>query len=66
MRDDLDMPDTYHFYSLKDTGITEMLESGMPSKYVKDLAGHTSLAMTERYMHTSDAVKILKANKVQF
>ena len=66
MRDDLDMPDTYHFYSLKDTGITEMLESGMPSKYVKDLAGHTSLAVTERYMHTSDAVKILKANKVRF
>lgn len=66
MRETLDMPDSYHFYSLKDTGITEMLESGMPSKYVKDLAGHTSLAMTERYMHTSDAVKILKANKVQF
>lgn len=66
MRTSLSMPDTYHFYSLKDTGITEMLESGMPSKFVKDLAGHRSLSMTERYMHVSDARRILKANTVQF
>ena len=50
----------------KDTGITEMLESGMPSKFVKDLAGHRSLSMTERYLHVSDARRILQANKVRF
>lgn len=66
MRERLSMPDTYHFYSLKDTGITEMLESGMPSKFVKDLAGHQSLAMTERYLHVSDARRILQANKIRF
>ena len=66
MRKQLSMPDSYHFYSLKDTGITEMLESGMPSKFVKDLAGHHSLSMTERYLHVSDAKRILKANKIQF
>lgn len=66
MRERLSMPSTYHFYSLKDTGITEMLESGMPSKYVKDLAGHHSLTMTERYLHISDARKILKANTIRF
>ena len=66
MRERLSMPDTYHFYSLKDTGITEMLESGMPSKYVKDLAGHHSLSMTERYLHISDAKRILKANTIRF
>lgn len=65
MCDTLSMPKSYHFYSLKDTGITEMLESGMPSKFVKDLAGHHSLEMTERYAHTSDAKKILKANTVR-
>ncbi|MBO7585932.1 MAG: tyrosine-type recombinase/integrase [Bacteroidales bacterium] len=51
---------------LKDTGITEMLESGMPSKFVKDLAGHRSLSMTERYLHVSDAKRILQANRVRF
>ena len=66
MRERLSMPDTYHFYSLKDTGITEMLESGMPSKFVKDLAGHHSLSMTERYLHVSDAKRILQANRVRF
>ncbi len=66
MRERLSMPDTYHFYSLKDTGITEMLESGMPSKFVKDLAGHQSLAITERYLHVSDARRILQANKIRF
>ena len=66
MRERLSMPETYHFYSLKDTGITEMLESGMPSKYVKDLAGHQSLAMTERYLHISDAKRILQATKIKF
>lgn len=66
MRERLSMPDSYHFYSLKDTGITEMLESGMPSKFVKDLAGHHSLAMTEKYLHVSDAKRILKANKIRF
>ena len=66
MRECLSMPDTYHFYSLKDTGITEMLESGMPSKFVKDLAGHHSLAMTERYLHVADARRILRTNKIRF
>ena len=66
MRERLSMPDTYHFYSLKDTGITEMLESGMPSKFVKDLAVHRSLSMTERYLHVSDARRILQANRVRF
>lgn len=66
MRERLVMPDSYHFYSLKDTGITEMLESGMPSKFVKDLAGHHSLSMTERYLHISDARRILQTNKIRF
>ena len=66
MRERLSMPDTYHFYSLKDTGITEILESGMPSKFLKDLAGHHSLAMTERYLHVSDARRILQANRIRF
>ena len=66
MLERLSMPDSYHFYSLKDTGITEMLESGMPPVFVKDLAGHHSLSMTDRYTHVTDAKKILAANKVRF
>ena len=33
---------------------------------IKDLAGHQSLAMTERYLHISDAKRILQATKIKF
>lgn len=66
MREALDLPDSYQFYSLKDTGITEMLEKGVPAKYVKELADHHSLAMTERYTHKAEAKKILEWNTIRF
>ena len=66
MRDKLKLPASYQFYSLKDTGITEMLEAGVPAKYVKELADHHSLEMTERYTHRSDAMKILEWNRLEF
>lgn len=39
----------YQFYSLKDTGITEMLDSKLASITVRDQARHSSLAITELY-----------------
>lgn len=60
MRRELGFEKCYTFYSLKDTGITEMLEAGVPAKLVKELADHHSLEMTERYMHRSSAQEILK------
>ena len=66
MREELNLPAYYQFYSLKDTGITEMLEAGVPAKYVKELADHHSLEMTEKYTHRSEAKKILYYNKLKF
>lgn len=66
MRSELKLPASYQFYSLKDTGITEMLEAGVPAKYVKELADHHSLEMTERYTHRSEAKKILEWNRLEF
>ena len=66
MRDALKLPASYQFYSLKDTGITEMLEAGVPAKYVKELADHHSLEMTEKYTHRSEAKKILEWNRLEF
>lgn len=66
MRTQLNLPMKYQFYSLKDTGITELLERGVPAKYVKDLADHSSLEVTERYMHKTEAKIILKHNTLQF
>lgn len=41
------------FYSLKDTGITNMLGQGVPASFVKQQADHSSLAMTSAYLGKS-------------
>lgn len=38
------------FYSLKDTGITDLLNSGMPSVKVQTQARHSDLKITEHYI----------------
>lgn len=66
MRNELKLPKEYQFYSLKDTGITEMLEAGVAAKFVKELADHHSLEMTEKYTHKSNAKKILSKTQIDF
>lgn len=66
MRESIGLSSDYQFYSLKDTGITEMLEAGVPPKLVKELADHHSLEMTERYTHKSDPKKILEWGSLEF
>lgn len=58
IRKALGLPACYQFYSLKDTGITEMLEAGVPAKMVQELAGHHSLEMTQKYVGKSKAEDI--------
>ena len=41
------------FYSLKDTGITNMLGKGVPVSYVRQQADHSSLSMTSVYVGKS-------------
>ena len=43
------------FYSLKDTGITNMTSLGIPLNFVKQQADHSSLAMTAIYMGNTTA-----------
>ena len=38
------------FYSLKDTGITNMVSSGVPLTSVQQQADHNSVAMTSIYV----------------
>ena len=42
------------FYSLKDTGITNMTSKGIPLNFVKQQADHSSLAMTAIYIGNSN------------
>lgn len=60
VRDALHFPKEYQFYSLKDTGITEMLDNNLTSIAVRDQARHSSLEITEVYTrHLQQANKVL-------
>lgn len=48
-RQKLGLKKTYQFYSLKDSGITDMLSSGVPSIIVRDQARHYDVAQTDTY-----------------
>lgn len=66
LRTSLNLPMEYQLYSLKDTGITEMLEAGVPAKLVQELADHHSLEMTQKYVHKSNVKEILKYDVLRF
>lgn len=50
LRGPLNLPMAYKFYSLKDTGIVEMLEAGTPVHEVMHQARHSSLEVTSEYL----------------
>jgi len=52
----MDLPSQYHFYSLKDTGITNLLRAGVPAIHVRDHARHSDIAMTQKYTPMSGGV----------
>lgn len=45
----LDFPETYKFYSLKDTGITDLIGQLGDTRMVRDQARHHSIAITDIY-----------------
>lgn len=49
VRKELGFSDRYKFYSLKDTGITNMLKSNMDILTVRDQARHSSILITDIY-----------------
>ncbi len=49
IRKELSWPLELQFYSLKDTGITQLLEDGVAPNYVQGQADHSSLAITSIY-----------------
>jgi integrase/recombinase XerD len=49
IRENLKLESKYQFYSLKDTGITDLLNSGVPAIKVRDQARHYDIKITEIY-----------------
>ena len=47
----LHLPEFYSFHSLRHTFISSLIKSGVNINYVKELAGHSKLETTMRYIH---------------
>jgi len=46
----LKIPPEVKFYSLKDTAADRLLENGFSPKTIRDLFGHSSIAITDAYL----------------
>jgi integrase/recombinase XerD len=55
LRDNLKLEKVYQFYGLKDTGITDLLNSGVPAIKVRDQARHYDITITEMYTSRSSS-----------
>jgi integrase len=52
----LELPDNVKFYSLKDTCADRLIESGFSAKTIRDLFGHSSIAITNEYLQSRNAI----------
>lgn len=63
MRKALDLPEEMQLYSLRDTGINELLKSGVDALTVMQHADHHDLAITTRYANHRDQQLVDKIYK---
>ena len=56
----------FQFYSLKDTGIMDLLNSGVPSIKVRDQARHYDIKQTESYTTRNLIADVIRRAKVDF
>ncbi len=68
LRETLHLPQEMQLYSLRDTGIFELLKSGVDSLSVMQHAGHRDLSMTTRYANHQDVhlTEKIYQNAVEF
>lgn len=64
----LKLPSQYKFYSLKDTGITDLVKDGVDLLAVRDQARHQSLQITDLYtpLNSRNGNEILRHKKSYF
>ena len=68
MRNALQLPEEMQLYSLRDTGINEMIKSGIDPLTVMQHADHHDLSMTTRYANHADPhlVKVISEKAPEF
>jgi integrase len=55
-----------HFHDLRRTFATHLKDKGVPLHTMAKLLGHSSIAMTERYLATHDKILLDSVSKISF
>ncbi len=58
------LPDSIHFHNLRHTGISWLINKGVPQAFVQRIAGHSSLIVTQVYTHFEDESLKLAINQL--
>lgn len=58
------LPEEYKLYSERHRVATRMLEEGVPIEFVKEILGHSSVTMTEKYTHIKPATLSKHLDKI--
>ncbi len=56
------LPEGMHFHSLRHTGISWLINNGVPLPFVQRIAGHSSLNVTHMYTHLEDKTLLTAVN----
>ena len=59
------LPEEIHYHRLRDTYCTWLAEQNVPVHIIKDLAGHSSVRVTEKYISTNTDVMKQEIAKIQ-
>ena len=54
----------YHWHDFRHTGITDMMHAGIKDDYIKDMSGHKTDAMLNKYKHTNPVHLLEEAKKL--
>jgi site-specific recombinase XerD len=64
-QDITDRRDKVTFHSLRHTYASQLVQAGVDIYHVKELLGHSTITLTERYSHLSDSALKQAALKIQ-
>ena len=58
------LPKEIHFHSLRHTSLSWMAENGVPPEYIRQIAGHSSIVVTQIYTHSTPSHLSAAANSL--
>lgn len=62
----LNLPESYHFHCLRHTSLSNMSNAGASLMSIKDIAGHSDISTTQKYLHSISKDMLSAVNLVKY